>query len=255
MLPKRWIWLLILIAPLLLASGCSSNGPDREPEAQETAEELYQRARRQLANGNYSMAVETLERLQGRFPFGPYATQAQLDIIYAYYESGEMESAIAAADRFMRLYPRDPNVAYARYMRGLAHASSGDEFFSRVFNLDRSLRDPQPLRRAFVDFRELIQRHPESDYVEDAQERMREIRDILARQEINVARYYLRRDAPVAAVGRARTVLDDYQGTSAVEDALEVLVEAYGVLEMADLQADVRRVIGENFPGHPLAAN
>ncbi|ABI57891.1 outer membrane protein assembly factor BamD [Alkalilimnicola ehrlichii MLHE-1] len=250
---KPWLWSLLLIVPLLLAGGCSSNGPERQEE-QATAEELYQQARRQLENGNYTMAVETLERLQGRFPFGPFATQAQLDIIYAYYQAGELESTIAAADRFMRLYPRDPNVAYARYMRGLANAGVGDEFFTRVFNLDRSLRDPQPLRRAFVDFRELIQRHPDSEYVDDARERMQEIRDLLARHEIYVARFYLRRDAPVAAVGRARTVLQEYQGTGAVEDALEVLVEAYGMLELADLQQDVRRVIGENFPGHPLAA-
>ncbi|MCH8506966.1 MAG: outer membrane protein assembly factor BamD, partial [Ectothiorhodospiraceae bacterium] len=172
-------------------------------------------------------------------------------LIYAYYRGWEMGSSIAAADRFMRLNPQDPNVAYALYMRGRANLERGNDFLTRPFRIDRRTRDPEPARQAFADFAELAERFPESQYADDARNRMAQLRNNLAYYEMHVADYYMRRGAYVAASQRAVGVIQNFQGTPAVEEALGVLAEAYQELQLEDLREDVLRVIQENFPDHP----
>ncbi|QIT56502.1 outer membrane protein assembly factor BamD [Aquisalimonas sp. 2447] len=216
-----------------------------------TAEELYERAQEAMQRGNYRTAAERLENLQSRYPFGPYARQAQLDLIYAYFEAREMGSAINAADRFMRLNPQDEHVAYASYMRGRANLDRGNDFLTRTFDIDRRTRDPNAIREAYADFQVVVDRFPESEYADDAEERMVLLRQHLAFYEMYVADWYMRRGAYVAAANRAQNVIENFQGTPSVRDALGVLAEAYGHLELTDLQADVVRVIEMNYPDHP----
>lgn len=246
----RILTILCLAASLAL-SGCATNGAE---DQEAPAESLYQEAQDAMAAGNYEQAVQTLETLQARYPFGPYAEQAQLDIIYAYHRYDEPDSAVAAAQRFIQLNPRHPAVPYAHFMQGVAEMNRGRSFLSERFGLDRASRDPEPLRRAFRAFRTVASQYPDSDYAANARKRMLIIRDLLARHELHVARFYMDRGAYVAAANRAKGILTEYPQTPAVEAALGILAEAYGHLEIADLRADVRRVIGENFPDHPLAA-
>lgn len=258
MMPLRILLLSLLAAGLVAGCAGSRSGPDFDPSdpmasqrSEQSAEEMYQEAKRLMDRGDYGGAAEQLEDLQARYPFGAYFRQAQLDLIHAYYQAWEMESAISAADRFMRLHPQDPNVAYALYMRGLANLERGNDFLTRTFRIDRRTRDPEPARQAFTDFSELEQRFPESDYVDDARERMAELRDHLAHHELHVARFYMKRGAYVAAANRAMGIIENYQGTPAVREALGILAEAYQELELDDLRQDVVRVIRENYPDHP----
>jgi len=244
------------VLPLLLAlSACaSSSGSGVNIEDQgKTAAEFYQEANKATRSGNYQTAIERLETLQSRYPFGPEAKQAELDIIYVYYGAEEWDSAIAAADRFIRLNPTHERVDYAYYMRGSANMNRGTDFIGRVFETDRALRDPQPLRQAFADFRRLVTDYPASPYAEDARRHMLVLRNQLARHELQIAKHYLGRAAYVAAANRAKGIVESYQETPAVKEALEVLVEAYDRLELPELKRDVLRVIQLNYPDHPLA--
>lgn len=244
------ILIILCLAAAAALSGCATNGAEDE----KPAESLYAEAQDAMASGSYEQAVETLETLQARYPFGSYAEQAQLDIIYAYYKFNEPDSAIAAAERFVRLNPRHPSVPYAHFMQGVAEMSRGQSFLTKTLDLDRASRDPEPLRRAFRAFRTVVTQYPDSDYAENAHKRMLIIRDLLARHELHVARFYMDRGAYVAAVNRAKRILTEYEETPAVEEALAIMADAYGQLEIPELRADIRRVIRQNYPDHPLAA-
>lgn len=242
--------IVLCLAATIVLGGCATNGGDEE----QPAESLYAEAQDALAAGNYEQAVETLETLQARYPFGRYAEQAQLDIIYAYNRAGEADSAIAAAERFVRLNPRHPSVPYAHFMQGVAEMDRGRSFLTRALDVDRASRDPEPLRRAFRAFRVVVTQYPDSEYAENARKRMLIVRDLLARHELHVARFYMDRGAYVAAANRAKGILQSYGETPAVEEALAIMADAYGRLDIPDLKQDIRRVIRANYPDHPLAA-
>jgi len=239
---------VMLVAALL--AGCSTTG-DSDDEAQQSAAELYEEARETLDNGRFQDAAEQLQDLQIQYPFGPYARQAQLDLIYAHYKAGEMGSAVRAADRFMRLHPQDENVVYARYMRGRAHLERGEDFLTRRIEIDDRTRDPTAKREAYADFQQVVNRFPDSQYAPDAEERMIKLRQDLAFYELYVADFYMRRGAYVAAAGRAQTVIENFQGTPSVRRALRTLAEAYHELELHDLKEDVVRVLEMNYPDDP----
>ena len=249
MLPRLLLWLL-LVGILPLAAGCATT--DEEDPALREARTLYESARDAWGRGNFELARERLETLEARFPFGPYAEQASLDIIYVYYRLEEPDSAVAAADRFLRFNPRHAQVPYAHFMTGIIEQERGRFLLSDYLDLERSARDPQPLRRAFQSFRTVATEYPESPYAEEARRRMVTLRNQLARHELGIARFYLAEEATVAAANRAVRVLEQYQGTPAVEEALAVLLEAYRRMGIDDLAEDVRRVIRLNFPDHPV---
>jgi len=236
------LWLLIVTL-----SGCGLL-PDQEDETKDwSASQFYARASEELADGNYEQAIKYYEMLEARFPFGRYAMQAQLDVAYAYYRFEEPESAIAAADRFIKLNPTDPHVDYAYYLKGLVNFTRNIGFFDRFVPFDPSQRDPGAARQSFNDFAELVRRFPDSKYTPDALQRMVFLRHNLARYEVNVARYYLKRGALVAAANRGQYVVENYQRTPATKDALEVMIEAYDRLGMEQLARDTRRVLALNL--------
>lgn len=243
----RQIGTLILVVPLLFATGCSK---DEEEDLEATELALYESAHSSLRSGNYQNAVSKLQLLESRFPFGRYAEQAQLEIIFAYYRSGQPEAARAAADRFIRLHPTHPNVDYAYYLRGLASFDEDENFLARMFPIDPSARDPGAARESFNDFAQLLRRFPNSEYAPDAQKRMRYLKNLLAASELHVARYYISRGAYVAAANRGRYVFENLQGTAAVPDALSIMVEAYQLLGREDLAEDALAVLTTNFPNH-----
>jgi outer membrane protein assembly factor BamD len=233
----------------ILASACSNNGPaEQDIEATELA--YYRSAQSSLRSGNYDDAVSKLQLLEARFPFGRYAEQAQLEIIYAYYRSVQPEAARSAADRFIRLHPNHPNVDYAYYLKAMASFEEDESFLTSIFSVDPSRRDPGAARDSFDDFAQLIRRFPNSEYSPDAQKKMKYLRNLLAEAEIHVARFYIYRGAYVAAANRGRFVFENYQGSTAVPDALAIMVEAYDFLDMPELANDALMVLSKNFPDH-----
>lgn len=264
-LSKPLSLLLIMLLGLSCAS-CSlfdtdkANAKEAAKEQKEdderagwTVEEYYAEAKEELMAKNYQSAVKRYEKLEARFPFGVYALQAQLDVAFAYYKNAEPDSAIAAVDRFIKMNPSHPNVDYAYYLRGLINYNRGISFLDRFVPTDSSQRDPGAARTALKDFDDLIVRYPRGLYVEDSKLRVSALRNNLAMYEINVADYYMRRGAYLAAARRGVEVLQKFQRTQAVPKALKVMEQAYRTLEMNDLADDAARVYALNFSGHTLA--
>ena len=243
--------------PLLLSCflvACSSTGDKDESEDSWPVARLYSEARGLLEEGEYARAITFYNKLEARFPFGKYAQQALLDTAYAHYLSDDSEQALSAANRFLKFYPQNPHVDYVWYLKGLVHFNRGKELTKRYLPTDESQRDPQSARLAFEDLSVLVRQHPNSDYVPDARSRMRYLRNTLARHEVNVANYYMRRGAFVAAANRARYAVENYPRTPVVADALALMARAYKVLELDDLYDDVIRVLQINHPEHPSLA-
>lgn len=198
--------------------------------------------------GSYETAIKGFEQLQGTFPYGPYAQQAQLEIAYTYYKMQDGASAVAACDRFIKQYPTHVNVDYAWYLKGLTSLIEEDQFMAMIYSRDLSELDQAAARTAFEVFKTLVTRFPDSRYTPDARERMVRIADAIARSDLNIARYYYRRGAPVAAVGRAKEVLINHADTPQVEEALAIMMAGYDQLQLPALKADAERVLRQNYP-------
>ena len=241
----RWLRLIPILTVLFIL-GCAGS-PDDE-FANMSAQELYNQAKASLTSGDYETAISTFEQLEARFPFGKYAQQAQLEIAYAYYKFDEPDSCITTADRFIRNNPGNPHIDYAYYLKGLANYTRGQELADRLASRDPSDRDTRALRDAFNDFTQLVKKFPDSRYAEDATHRLIFLHNMLAKYEVNVAEYYMKRGAYVAAADRAKYVIENYQRTPAAQAALKVLVRAYMKMGMKDLADDAKRVLELNTP-------
>ncbi len=239
--------MIALLLPLLL-SGCGLWGTERDETIGWSAQRLYGEAKSELDAGNYETAVKYYEKLEARYPFGRFAQQAQMDVAYAYFKKGDVESAIPAADRFIKQNPNHPNVDYIYYLKGLVHFSQDLGLLGKIMALDQSERDPKAMREAFDAFKDLSVRFPESKYTPDALLRMKYLVNLLSEHETNVARYYYKRGAYVASSSRAKYTLETYPQTPATEEALFLMVKSYDALGMNDLRDDADRVMRKNFP-------
>ncbi|MBF6623832.1 MAG: outer membrane protein assembly factor BamD [Pseudomonas stutzeri] len=239
---------LLLIAIFALTAACSSNETISE-NLGET--ELYRQAQADLDNKSYTSAINKLKALESRYPFGRYAEQAQLELIYAYYRNMEPEATRSSAERFIRLHPQHPSVDYAYYLKGLASFDQDRGILARFLPLDMTKRDPGAARDSFNEFAQLTSRFPNSRYAPDAKARMVYLRNLLAANEIHVADYYLRRQAYVAAANRGRYVVENFQGTPAVGDGLAVMTEAYQRLSLDELASSSLETLQLNYPEHP----
>ncbi|AMS32578.1 MAG: outer membrane protein assembly factor BamD [Betaproteobacteria bacterium] len=242
-----------LVLPLVLA-GCGWFGDKLDAQKNWTVEQFYQNAREELESGNFAGAIKLYEALEARYPFGRYTQQAQLDVAYANYKDNETASAVAAADRFMKLHPNHPNLDYALYIKGLAYFKPDLGLFGQILNLDPAERDPKALRDSFDVFKELIARFPDSIYADDTRGRMVYLVNTLAKHDLSVARYYYNRGGYLAAVNRAQTVITRYPQAPVAEEALVITVESYEKLGMKDLADASRRVLQTNFPSNALVS-
>jgi len=246
-------WLITLLIMSFGLSGCALFDGDDELEVDLNSgeQQMYRRAQRFLDTSNFDLAISALQQLESRYPFGKYAEQAQLELIYAHHGAYQSEAAIEAADRFIRLHPQHPSVDYAYYMKGVSAYDMNENFFSSLIPSDDSKRDVSGVREAFDEFTQLLTRYPNSRYAQDARARMVYIRNMLARHEIHVANYYFKRGAYMAALKRGQNVVENMQETTAVADGLAVMAQAYILLEMSDLAKDSVRVLCANYPEHP----
>jgi outer membrane protein assembly factor BamD len=243
----------VLLAATLTLGGCGLLPEVIDETAGWSAQKLYAEAKDNLNSGNYERAVKLFETLEARYPFGRYAQQAQLEVAYAYYKDNEPISAIAACDRFIKLHPNHPNVDYAYYLKGLANFNDDLGLLGKLVDQDMSERDPRAARDAFLAFKELVTRFPESKYAADSAARMKYLVNALASNEVHVAKYYLKRRAWVAAANRAKEVLKTYPEAPALEEALAIMVVAYDELGLVDLRNDAQRVLKLNFPDSKYA--
>ena len=235
-------------------SACSLFSHEKGDHDNASAEVLYKEGKSSMEAGDYKTAIQKFETLEARYPFGHYAQQALLETAYAYYKFDESDSAISTADRFIKLYPRQEHVDYAYYLRGLASYNLSKGFLDRVFSVDLSERDPKRARQSFQYFSELIQRFPNSKYADDAIQRMIYLKNSLAAYEVHVADYYFKRGAYLAAANRAKYVVDNYDRTPAVPDALKVMIKAYEKMGMMQLAKDAKSIFDLNYTDKPVTA-
>ena len=243
----------VAFVSVLLIAGCSSfNFSTSEDEtATWSAQRLYSEAKDAMNESDYARAIKYFEKLEARYPFGRYAQQAQLEIAYAYYRENDPAQAVAACDRFIKLHPNHPSVDYAYYLKGIVNFYEDQSLLAQFADQDPTERDPRSARDSFTAFKDLATRFPDSRYTPDAHARMNFLVNALASHEVHVARYYMKRGAYLAAANRAQFTVKTYPEAPAVEEALYIMVQAYGQMGMKDLRDDAERVLVKNFPNSP----
>ncbi|MBU6304965.1 MAG: outer membrane protein assembly factor BamD [Betaproteobacteria bacterium] len=245
----RYLSLLVFSAAVVLAlQGCGSTSLARDETLGWSADKLYAEAKEDIASGNWAAALKLLEKLESRYPFGRHAQQAQIDTAFVHWKEGENALALAAIDRFTKLYPNHERIDYVLYLKGLVNFNDRSNLLARFTGEDLSERDPKAAREAFDSFKELITRFPNSPYAADASGRLTFLVNMLASSDVHVARFYYRRGATLAAVNRAQAVVKQYQEAPAIEEALAIMMNGYEQLGLPELSADARRVLQKNFP-------
>lgn len=227
---------------LLLLGGSISKGVAIEKTPLETDAII----RHKMKDGSLNVAIKQLEVLDKQYPFGPCSDQVKLNLIYAYYKSGDLLLAQAFIDRFLSLNPMHSHMDYVMYMRGLVDMAMDESALHSLFGIDRSDRDLQHTRIAFSDLRQLIQRFPRSQYVADAAKRLVYLKERLARYELSVVKYYIKRGAYVAVVNRAAEMLREYRDTKATKDVLPLMEHAYKQLHLRTEAEKVAKLIAAN---------
>jgi len=246
----KHILLVICLASLSACSLLDTISPDNDVDEQAnwSAAAFYQEAKKELDGENYGKAVELYEALESRYPFGSYAQQAQIDLAFTYYKNDEPESALATANRFIRIHPRHKSIDYIYYLKGLINFNRGIGLLERFLPTDKSQRDPGAAIESLDDFATLIRRFPNSQYVADSKQRIISLQSNLALHDLNVANYYMKRKAHIAAINRAKHIIEAYPKTTAVPRALQLMVTAYQKIGMNDLAADAQRIYTLNYP-------
>ena len=223
----------------------------KDVEAVETAEKseqaYYTDAITQIDKGRYIQSVEELTNLRTFYPTGQYAEQALLDMMYAQYQIDKYEAAAASAEQFIRLYPSNPQVSYAYYVRGVANMEGSSEGL-KIFKLNQAERDTAYLRIAFANFQELVNKYPNSPYTPDAAQRMTFIYNQFAESEMSAANWYIEREAYVAAVNRAKWVFQYYPLSESIPDAIAVLAYSNEKLGLTDLANEYKTLLQINYP-------
>ncbi|GAB1594479.1 outer membrane protein assembly factor BamD [Lysobacter claricitrinus] len=247
----RGVAVAVLAVSLLAGAGCSRFRHKDDSNEGVPVETLYQKGHKSMVNGNWSSAEETYKRLLAQYPYGPYTEQSLIETAYAQYKAGKHDDAISTIDRFIRTYPTNRNIAYLYYLRGLVNSSRDAVFLQRVWHLDPARRDLATPQQAYNDFGIVVERYGNSRYAADARERMAKLRDMFARYEMETALYYLERHADVAAIDRAKYVLENYPQSSYQNDAIATLASAYTSLGNTALATDARAELQKADPNHP----
>lgn len=245
---------ILTVMAVLVIAGCGTSNTKYDKTANWSAEQLYADAKAELNAGNWKDARERLTALESRYPFGVYAQQALIDLAYVNWKDGENDQAMSAIERFQQLYPNHAGTDYALYLKGLLSFTPSSAFMSDLTGQDPAERDPKGLRASYDAFNELIKRFPDSKYVPDAEKRIAWLVNTIAMNEVYTARYYYQRGAYVAAANRAQTVITDFEGVPATEEAIYIMMKSYEALGMTELRDDAQRVLDKNFPNSTIGA-
>ncbi len=227
--------LFSLFCCVLMFSACSS-----APNADEhlSAERLYNRGYKELNKTSYTKAAQSFEKVELEHPYSKWATKAKLMGAYAYYKDQKYDDAILSLDRFIKYHPGNKDIAYAYYMKGLC-------YYEQIVGIEK---DQKITRDALEAFNQVIIRFPDSDYAKDARLKIDLIYDHLAGQEMEVGRFYLRQKNYLSALNRFSEVVNHYQTTGHIEEALYRQAEIYKILGLTKEYQDAVKVLGHNYP-------
>lgn len=238
---------IAITAITLSTASCSwLQSLDKDPTLDWSADKLYTEARTALDESSWTQAKDYYTKLEARYPFGRYAQQAQIELIYANWKDGDAVQAVQGADRFLKAYPNHAHSDYVMYLKALATLNESDGWFAKLSGQDLADRDANAAKEAFDIFKELVLRYPESRFAPEARRRMHALVLAQAKHELQTAEYYYVRHAYVAAIERAQRVVREFQNTPMRDDALELIAKSYDALEMTDLANDTRRIIELN---------
>ncbi|HUN45625.1 MAG TPA: outer membrane protein assembly factor BamD [Stellaceae bacterium] len=232
-LPLRFLGLSCMLALAACGGGDKDNYVDRPVET------LYNTAMDDLQAEKYEKAAKGFDEVERQHPYSLWATKAQLMSAYSQYEAGNYDESILSLDRFIQLHPGHPDIAYAYYMKAL-------DYYVQIVDVGRDQRITQD---ALKSLQEVIRRFPETRYARDARLKIDLTRDHLAGKEMEIGRYYEGQKEYLAAINRFRAVVDNYQTTTHVPEALERLTECYLALGLADEAKRTAAVLGYNYPG------
>lgn len=229
------------LAPAVLAAallaGCNSS--KEEPYVERPVEELYNEAIDSVGKGSFKSAAKQFDEVERQHPYSVWATKAQLMAAYSLYEDSKYDDAIVALDRFIQLHPGNRDVPYAYYLKALS-------YYEQITDVQRDQRNTE---RALKALEEVVRRYPESRYARDAKIKIDLTHDHLAGKEMAIGRYYMGQGNYLAAINRFRVVVEKYQTTSQVPEALHRLTEAYLAIGITDEAQSSAAVLGHNFPG------
>jgi len=246
-LSLRFILLLLVV----FAVGCHRDKKTDDAEVL-PVDQMYSTAKTALMENNLNKAIKYYERLIARFPFGPYTEQSDLELAYAQWKIGKPEDGYSTINRFIKTYPTQKHIDYAYYLRGIINFDRDRGILDKYANQDMTKRDQGNTLQSFEDFNELVTKFPNSRYTPDARQRMIYLRDNLAKAQLHIAEYYLSRGAYVAAINRSKDIIEKYQRTPQVGDALAIMVVSYKSLGQDKLSEDAERVLKLNYPEHPF---
>ena len=239
---------IVSICALMILSGCAGSDGQKDDTDIWSESRLYSEATDKLNDGDFAKCGKYFEKLEARFPFGPYSQQAQINAAYCYWKAQETTQALVAIDRFIKLHQGSPTLDYAYYLKGLITFNDDLGWLGKFTGQDLSERDPKAAKEAFESFKTVVERFPNSKYAPDSLDRMRYIVNSLAEADVIVARFYYQRGAYLASANRAQLVIRDYDRAPAVEEALYILAKSYEKLGMTQLSEDTIRVFKLNFP-------
>lgn len=243
--------LSLLSLSVFMTSGCQSFGKKSETtiaKASQSEQGYYNEAQKNLNKGNYARAIVDFNNVRTFYPVGKYAEQALLDLMYAQFQQGSYTDAVASAERFIQLYATNPQVDYAYYVRGVANMHEGFGGFLKYTDLNPAHRDMGYSRLAFANFQELITKFPNSSYSPDAAQRMRHIYNQFAENEMNTARWYIKRKAYLAAANRAKWVFQYYPQSIQIPEAIATMAYSYDKLGMTDTANQYKQLLTINYP-------
>lgn len=243
---------LISFLAIMLLSACAGSDGQKDDTDIWSETKLYSEAIDKLNSADFAKCGKYFEKLEARFPFGPYSQQAQINGAYCYWKAQETAQALVAIDRFIKLHQGNENLDYAYYLKGLITFNDDLGWLGRFTGQDLSERDPKAAKDAFESFKVVVERFPNSKYAPDALDRMRYIVNSLAEADVIVARFYYQRGAYLASANRAQLAIRDYDRAPAVEEALYILYKSYEKLGMVELSNDTARVFKLNFPDSPM---
>ena len=242
MFNNKLFQLTLILALSFFNSSCSKD----EVEIERPEKVYYDQAQRRIKVNNYYGAIESLQKIETQYTFGKYAEQAQVELIYCQYMNGDDIAAHAASERFIRLHPRHPNIDYAYFMKGMSSYTRDSGTLARVINTDLSTRDISGAKLAFSEFTEFLTRFPDSQYAPYAKKRVVYIRNLVAKNELAAADYYIKRKAYVAAIRRANYVIENIPNSSQNHRALQILKVSYQELGYDDLVASTDELLRLN---------
>jgi outer membrane protein assembly factor BamD len=240
---KVWAAALVVAAAALLAA-CNTTKSDATKDAfadDKPAGELYNEALANLNDNKLRNAVDSFNEVDRQHPYSEYARKALLMSAFTSYRRGQYDDTVSTANRYLALYPGSDEAAYAQYL-------IGSSYFHQIPDVTR---DQDATKKAISSLQAIVDRYPDSEYSDDARNKIIVARDQLAGKEMQIGRYYLEQRDYLAAINRFKTVLTDYQDTREIEEALERLTEANYALGLASEAQTAAAVLGHNFPDSP----